>query len=88
MFSLHVYCFYFLFTSFITPFVSPAMWIRAPFWLVTTIYIAIAVRLLYNEGWRRTVAKALWLRAGLFAAEATVLGMAMFVAVFLSFRAH
>ena len=88
IFSLHIYCFYFLFTSFISPFVHPEMWIRAPFWIVTTIYIAVAVRLLYSESWRRTIAKALWLRAGLFAAEATVLGISMFVAVFLSFRTH
>jgi hypothetical protein len=64
------------------------MWIRAPFWLVTTIYIAVALRLLYNESWGPTIAKALWLRVGLFAAEATVLAVAMFIAVFLSYRAH
>ena len=52
---------------------------------MSTVYIDAAIRLLYGETWGRTVAKALWLRAGLFAAEATVLGISMFIAVFLSF---
>jgi hypothetical protein len=88
IFSLHIYCFYFLFTSFVTPFIRPEMWLRAPFWLATTLYIALSVRLLYKESLGRTLAKAVWLRAALFVAEAAVLGIGIFIAVFLSFRAH
>lgn len=66
IFSLHVYCFYFLFTSLLSPFIRPDLWIRAPFWLVTVIYLAAAVRLLHGEGWGPTILKTVWLRVGLF----------------------
>jgi hypothetical protein len=72
----------------VSSYIRPDLWIRAPFWVVTTIYIAFAVRLLYGEGWGRTILKAVWLRFGLFVAEAAVLAVGLFVAVAMTFRAQ
>ena len=82
IFSLHLYCFYFLVTSVTLRMMSMDALARYPLILVTAAYIYFSVRRLYQESVARSLWKALILRLGLMIAEAVPLTIALFGAVF------
>jgi hypothetical protein len=81
IFALHVYCFYFVLTAAVSPFLTAAQWQRSPLPLVTLAYIVFALRRLYLESWWSAIWKAVALRFGLFLTEFAVLSIALTYAI-------
>jgi hypothetical protein len=82
IFSLHVYCFYFLLTGALALLITREQWVGSRFLpLITLAYLLIALRRLYGESWFTSVWKAVVIRIGLFATEFAVLGFALAYAI-------
>ncbi len=77
IFSLHLYCFYFLFTSLTFRLFPVLTWLRAPLSLVTVGYLFFMLRRLYGEPVWPAAGKALLLRVAHVLAETIALGISL-----------
>ncbi|MBL8241481.1 MAG: DUF3667 domain-containing protein [Bryobacterales bacterium] len=82
IFSLHLYCFYFLFTSLTFQLLPVVSWVRAPLLLVTVGYLFFMLRRLYGEPAGPALGKALLLRVAHVVAETAALGISLSGALF------
>ena len=83
IFSLHVITAYFLFQSLYSTLVGIDIWRRGGFGiLLSTVYIAFAIRRLYRDSWVTTAFKAILIRGGMALAEVLTIAIAILGSLF------